>query len=184
MARRVKILLQAAAVLVVALLVALLAWQVVRTDQGRALGSKVEANERPLAPVFTLERLSTNDEVSLASLRGKVVVLNFWASWCLPCKDEAPVLEAAWNEWRDNGVTMVGVDVQDFEGDALRFVDRHDVTYPILRDENNWTWGHYGLKGIPETWFVDRTGRLVGERIEGPVTAERLDRNIRVALGT
>jgi cytochrome c biogenesis protein CcmG, thiol:disulfide interchange protein DsbE len=184
MARGVKILLQAAAVLVVALLVALLAWQVVRTDRGQRLAADVNAGKEPHAPIFTLERLDTNEDVSLASLRGQVVVLNFWASWCLPCKDEAPVLEAAWNKWRDEGVTIVGVDVQDFEGDALRFVDRYGVTYPILRDENNWTWGHYGLKGIPETWFVDRTGRLVGERIEGPITAERLDRNIRLALGT
>ena len=62
-------------------------------------------------------------------------------------------------------------------------VDRYGVTYPILRDRQGWTWGRYGLKGLPETWFVDTEGRLVGERFEGPVTAEELDRNIRVALG-
>jgi cytochrome c biogenesis protein CcmG, thiol:disulfide interchange protein DsbE len=182
MARRVKILLQAAAVLVVALLVALLGWQVVRTDKGRALGSKVEAGQRPLAPVFTLERLDTKEDVSLASLRGKVVVLNFWASWCAPCKDEAPVLEQAWQRWRDRGVVVVGIDVRDFDVDARRFVERYGVTYPILRDKHDWTWGHYGLRGVPETWFVAKDGRLVGERIEGPLSDDDLDRNIQIAL--
>jgi cytochrome c biogenesis protein CcmG/thiol:disulfide interchange protein DsbE len=183
MARRVKIVLQAAAVLVVALLLALLGWQVARTDEGQGLAANVDAGKRPYAPVFTLERLDNEQEVSLGALRGKVVVLNFWASWCAPCKDEAPVLEEAWQRWREEGVVVVGVDVQDFDVDADRFVDRYDVTYPILRDRENWSWGHYGLKGLPETWFVASDGRLVGERIEGPVTREDLERNIRTALG-
>jgi cytochrome c biogenesis protein CcmG/thiol:disulfide interchange protein DsbE len=181
MARRVKIVLQAAAVLVVALLVALLAWQVVRTDQGRELGSKVDSGQRPQAPVFELDRLDQDGKVSLASMRGKVVVLNFWASWCSPCKDEAPALEQAWQRWREQDVVVVGVDLQDLDGDARRFVGRYGLTYPILRDRKNWTWGHYGVTGLPETWFVDREGRLA-KRIKGPVTAEALDRHIRIAL--
>jgi cytochrome c biogenesis protein CcmG/thiol:disulfide interchange protein DsbE len=184
MARRVKIALQAAAVAVVALLIGLLAWQVVRTDQGRALGSKVEAGQKPMAPVFDLENLEGGGSVSLADFRGKVVVLNFWASWCAPCKDEAPELEAAWQRWRDRGVVVIGVDQQDLSSDARRFVDRYDLTYPSLHDKHQWTWGRYGLSGLPETWFVDREGRLVGEHVEGPVSAEELDRNIRVALGS
>ncbi len=183
MARRVKIALQAAAVLVVALLVGLLAWQVVRTDQGRALGSKVESGQKPPAPVFTLDKLDGSGQMSLADLRGKVVVLNFWASWCAPCKDEAGTLEEAWQRWRDRDVVVVGVDLQDLSSDARRFVDRYNLTYPTLRD-SGWTWGRYGLSGLPETWFVDREGRLVGEHVEGPVTAEEIDRNIRIALGT
>jgi cytochrome c biogenesis protein CcmG/thiol:disulfide interchange protein DsbE len=183
MARRVKIVLQAAAVLVIALLVALLGWQVFRTDQGRALGSKVDSGQRPQAPVFALDRLDQDGKVSLASMRGKVVVLNFWASWCAPCKDEAPALEQAWQRWREQDVAVVGVDLQDLDSDARRFVERYGLTYPILRDRKNWTWGHYGLTGLPETWFVDREGRLAG-RINGPVTAAVLDRNIRIALGS
>jgi cytochrome c biogenesis protein CcmG/thiol:disulfide interchange protein DsbE len=182
MARRVKIVLQAAAVLAVGLLVGLLAWQVARTDKGRALGSKVSAGQRPAAPVFELDRLDGEGKVSLASLRGKVVVLNFWASWCAPCKDEVPELEAASRRWRDQGVVVVGISLQDLDSDARRFVERYGLTYLILRDKGNWTWGHYGLRGLPETWFVDRDGLLVGEHVEGPVTPAELDQNIRVAL--
>jgi cytochrome c biogenesis protein CcmG, thiol:disulfide interchange protein DsbE len=184
MAPWVRIALQAAAVLVVALLVALLGWQVFRTDEGLGLRAKVEAGETPQAPVFQLEQLDRDEEVSLASLRGKAVVLNFWASWCLPCKDEAPELEAAWGRWRDQDVVVVGINLQDFDTDAQRFIDRYGVTYPVLRDKNGWTWGRYGLLGLPETWFVDTEGRLVGEIFEGPVTAADLDRNIRIALGS
>src|SRR5919198_883524 len=121
MARRVKIALQAAAVAVVALLIGLLAWQVVRTDQGRALGSKVESGQKPQAPVFELDKLDGSGQVSLADLRGKAVVLNFWASWCAPCKDEAPELESAWQRWRNKDVVVVGIDIQDFGTDAQRF---------------------------------------------------------------
>jgi cytochrome c biogenesis protein CcmG, thiol:disulfide interchange protein DsbE len=184
MARPVKIGLQATAVLVVALLVGLLAWQVVRTDQGRSLRDKVAAGEKPAAPVFQLDQLGQSSQVSLADLRGKAVVVNFWASWCRPCKDETQALEEAWQRWRQRDVVVVGVDLQDFSGDAQRFVDRYGISYPVLRDRHNWTWGRYGLTGLPETWFVDRHGRLVGEYIEGPVSPEELDRNIRIALGT
>lgn len=184
MARWVKIALQAAAVAVVALLIGLLAWQVVRTDHSRSLRDRVVAGEKPAAPVFRLDELRGSQEISLAALRGKAVVVNFWASWCVPCRDESGTLEQAWQRWRYRDVVFLGVDVRDFSGDAERFVDRYGISYPVLHDGDGWTWGRYGLTGLPETWFVDRHGRLVGASIQGPVNADELDRNIRVALGT
>ena len=184
MARRVKLLFQAAALLLVALLVGLLAWRVVRQEEGRALSAKLEQGQRPAAPSFTLESLGGDRRISLADYRGKVVVLNFWASWCRPCKEEAPLLEAAWRRYRDQGVVVLGVDAQDFRSDAQRFVDRYGLTYPIAHDRNGSTLGRFGLTGFPETWFVGRDGRLVGERIAEELSEEALERNIRLALGT
>jgi cytochrome c biogenesis protein CcmG/thiol:disulfide interchange protein DsbE len=180
---RLKIVLQAAAVLVIALLLALLGWQVFRTDKGAALSKQVDANQKPPAPLFTLPELGSDNDVSLASYRGKAVVLNFWASWCGPCKAEAPLLESAWQRYKGKGVVVVGVDAQDFDVDAQRFVDRAGITYPVLRDKHGSTLGHYGVTGFPETWFVDPQGRLVGEHIAGPLTKESLEQNIRIALG-
>jgi cytochrome c biogenesis protein CcmG/thiol:disulfide interchange protein DsbE len=182
MARRGKIVLQAAAVLVVALLVALLGWQVFRTDKGRDLSGKVDKGGRPAAPTFTLDRLDGDGKLSLASFRGKAVILNFWASWCVPCKEESPRLQDFWERNRSKGVVVVGIDAQDFDFDARRFVDRYGLTYPILRDKHGSTLGHYGISGFPETWFVDRRGRLVGKHIEGPVSDEELERYVRLAL--
>jgi cytochrome c biogenesis protein CcmG, thiol:disulfide interchange protein DsbE len=172
---RLKIVLQVAAVSVVALLLALLGWQVFQKDKKPDLGRA--------APLFTLPHLGNDEELSLASLRGKVVVLNFWASWCNPCKGEAPLLESVWNRYKDKGVVVVGVDAQDFDVDAQRFVDNAGITYPVVRDRHGSTLGHYGVTGFPETWFIDARGRLVGEHVVGPLTEEDLERNIQIALG-
>jgi len=182
MARRVKLVLQAAAVLVVAALVALLGWRVVEQERGRNLARELDAGERPYPPQFSLPSLAGEDTVSLADFRGKVVVLNFWASWCQPCKQEAPRLEAAWRRYREQGVVVLGVDAQDFRSDGQRFVERFGVTYPIAHDRNGSTLGRYGLTGFPETWFVGRDGRLVGERVTGELSEEALERNIGLAL--
>src|SRR5919108_5035067 len=130
MAGRLKLILQAAAVSVVALLLVLLAWQVVKADEGRALTAQIAAGMRPPAPDFDLELLDESGKLPLSSLRGNVVVLNFWASWCTPCKDEASILQSGWERWRERGVRFVGIDAQDFKGDARRFLERYGVTYP------------------------------------------------------
>jgi cytochrome c biogenesis protein CcmG, thiol:disulfide interchange protein DsbE len=185
MARRAKIVLQAAAVSVVALLIALLGWQVTREETTGGVASALASGGTPAAPDFDLERLDAEGRFRLSGEEGsRVVVLNFWASWCLPCKDEAGILQAGWERWRDRGVLFVGVDAQDFQSDARRFIDRYETTYPHVYDGRGSTLGRFGVTGFPETWFVDRFGRLVGERVQGPVTAQQLDRNIRLALGS
>jgi cytochrome c biogenesis protein CcmG/thiol:disulfide interchange protein DsbE len=184
MARRGKLILQAAAVTVVALLVALLGWRVVQQEEGRGLDAALAAGKRPLAPDFALEALDGEETIALRDYRGKVVVLNFWASWCLPCKSEAPLLQSVWERYREAGLVVLGVDAQDLKSDARKFVERYELTYPIAHDRDGVTLGRYGYNAFPETWFVDREGRLVGEHIVGEFTEEQLEENIRLALET
>jgi cytochrome c biogenesis protein CcmG/thiol:disulfide interchange protein DsbE len=184
MARRVKLILQAGAVLVIALLVALLGWKVAEQEEGRGLSAALERGERPHPPALSFETLEGDDTISLAEYRGKAVVLNFWASWCQPCKKEAPLLQETWERYRDEGLVVIGVDAQDFRQDARRFVERYGLTYPIAYDGNGKSLGRFGNTGFPETWFVGRDGRLVGEHIVGEFDAEQLEENVHAALGT
>ena len=181
MAGRSKLLLQAAAVTVVALLLALLAREVFAEGKARSLRESVRAGETPTAPSFDLPRLDRDGRLSLASLRGKAVVVNFWASWCEPCKEETPRLERAWQRYRDDGVVVVGVDAHDFKSDARRFMNRYRVSYPVVHDGKGSTLTRFGIVGFPETLFLDRGGKLVAW-VQGPVSEEDLGRNIGRAL--
>ena len=180
MPARLKIGLQALSVAAVLALLALLIWKV--AHQGKGAAGQLAQGKTPPAPHFDLGRLDGAGKLSLASLRGKVVVLNFWASWCAPCKSEAPRLEAAWKRYRSQGVVVVGVDAQDFSGDARRFIRKHGLTYPNVHDGPGGVLPKYGVTGFPETYFVDRRGRLVGERVEGEISAQRLTDGIERAL--
>jgi len=174
--------LQAAALGLVAFLLVLLGLRVLADDHAAALAANVQAGKAPPAPQFTLPRLDGRGSVNLAAFRGKVVLLNFWASWCVPCKKEAGVMERAWQRWRGKGVVFLGVDAQDFESDASRFLHAHDITYPNVHDGAGGISARYGVSGFPETWFVDRRGKLVVDHVSGPVGAARIDRDLRRAL--
>ena len=182
MAGRARFFLQAAAVTVVALLLGLLLVETLRDAEARSVAAALEEGESPPAPRFELPRLDQDGTLSLASLRGKAVVINFWASWCEPCKEEAAVLEAGWRRYRERDVVFVGIDAQDFKSDAQRFVARYGITYPTVRDGEGDVYKRYGITGFPETWFVGRNGKLVGRRIQGPVTEAELEENIELAL--
>jgi cytochrome c biogenesis protein CcmG/thiol:disulfide interchange protein DsbE len=116
------------------------------------------------------------------------VVINFWASWCEPCKAEAAALESRWQQYRGQGVVFLGIDYNDPIGDARRFLAHHGVTYPTLLDGSGMIGDRYGLSGVPETYFIDRTGHIVGDHILGPITtahwAAAFDRSMKVALGS
>ena len=99
-------------------------------------------------------------------------------------KDEAPLLEDAWQRYRDNGLVVLGIDAQDFRSDAQGFVERYGLTYPMVFDGHGASLGRFGNTGFPETWFVGRDGRLVGDHIVGPFTREQLEENVRAALNT
>ncbi|MDQ3067696.1 MAG: TlpA family protein disulfide reductase [Actinomycetota bacterium] len=180
MTGRLRLGAQVAAVAVVASLLGLLGWKLLQGES--EVTSELSRGGAPAAPAFVLERLDGKGDLELASLRGKTVVLNFWASWCGPCKDEAPLLEEASKRWRDKDVVFVGVDVKDFRGDARDFLERYGVTYTNVYDGKGSTIGRYGVTGYPETYFIDPGGR-VRYRIAGPVDdAADVDEAIEKAL--
>jgi cytochrome c biogenesis protein CcmG/thiol:disulfide interchange protein DsbE len=124
-----------------------------------------------VAPDFTLERLDRDGDLTLSSLRGKGVVLNVWASWCIPCKEEAPYLERVWRQHRSRGLVVVGLDAKDFRRDARRFVQKYDLTFPVVFDGPGDTLAEYGVTGFPETFVLDRQGRVV-ETFVGAVNTD------------
>ena len=173
MTGRLKLGAQVLAVGLVALLLALLVWKLVH-------GSGKKAAVGKAAPNFTLNRIDRPGRLQLASLRGKVVVLNFWASWCYPCKQEAPTLAAAAKRYAGR-VVVLGVDVNDFAGDARKFAHRYGLDYPIVHDNHNVTSPTYGLTGLPETFFIDRTGKVI-VHVAGQVDATQVQDGVQQAL--
>jgi cytochrome c biogenesis protein CcmG/thiol:disulfide interchange protein DsbE len=124
------------------------------------------------APDFTLSLLDGR-ELSLADQRGLVVVVNFWASWCSPCRDEAPALERVWREYEDKGVVFVGVNVNDVTANAMAFIEEFNITYPNGPDPYNRISKAYHTTGVPETFLIAKEGRLAEQYI-GSVAETRL----------
>jgi len=176
---RLKLGAQALAVGLVAGLLALLIWKVAH-DSGGGAASKIDHGKIAAAPGFKLNRLDGGGDLSLAALRGKPVVLNFWASWCYPCNKEAPALEQAARQWSGKA-TVVGVDVRDARGDARKFLRAHDISYPVVHDNHDSMWPKWGLTGLPETFFVDPSGRVVGH-VAGQINEATLRTGIEEAL--
>lgn len=142
-------------------------------------GGLVELGGRQADP-FTLD-LFSGGSIALDDLRGQVVVLNFWASWCPPCRTEAPALNAAWRELRDQEVTFIGVDVWDERDDALVFIEEYDVRYPNGLDRGGSITVLYGIRGIPETYIIDPDG-LLRAKFVGPVETPELIETVQQVI--
>jgi cytochrome c biogenesis protein CcmG, thiol:disulfide interchange protein DsbE len=154
---------QALAMMGVGILASLLVWKLTHQTPPPKVGAP--------APAFSLPRLTGNGDLSLRSLRGKTVVLNFFASWCAPCKREAPDLESVWRKYRSDGIVVLGVDSGDTKGAARDFLSAHGVTYPIVFDpQQTLALGPYAVPGLPVTYVLNPKGRIVGSPVLGPVS--------------
>ena len=152
-------------------LVSLLAYGLASSNgESSTLDDAVARGERPQAPALDLPPLDgKGPNRSLADYKGKVVVLNVWASWCVPCRDESPLLERWHKRLAPRGGTVVGIDVQDVDSDARAFIAQYRMTYPQLRDkEGDRVRSAYSTVGYPETFVIDRRGRVAALQ-RGPV---------------
>ena len=140
----------------------------------------VKAQKSPItsgaAPDFTLTSFD-GKTLTLSKLQGKVVVVNFWASWCPPCRVEAPYLEQTWRKYKDRGVVFIGVDYVDTEPNALTYLKEFDITYFNGPDLGTRISQSYNIKGVPETYYVARNGEVRGNTI-GPLIPPQLDQKI------
>jgi cytochrome c biogenesis protein CcmG/thiol:disulfide interchange protein DsbE len=156
---------------VVLVLLAGIGWSAARVMGGGVLGQDPFGRQ---APAFRLPRVDGDGSVALAGLRGSPVVLNFWASWCQPCRQEAAVLASAQRRWHERGVVFVGIDTTDRTSDAIAFERRYGVRYPSVADRLGQLQVTYGVLGFPETFFLGADGTIVAKYV-GPIDRATLD---------
>jgi cytochrome c biogenesis protein CcmG/thiol:disulfide interchange protein DsbE len=154
---------------IAAALVGLLSYGVASQGTDNKLDVALQEGKRPPAPDASLRKLGDTGSGAIDDYRGKVVLVNFWASWCDPCKDEAPLVEKTHQELAAHGGTVVGVDTRDASDAALQFVKAHGMTYPSLRDGSGDYANKWGLTGYPESFLLDKDGRVVAIN-RGPIT--------------
>jgi cytochrome c biogenesis protein CcmG/thiol:disulfide interchange protein DsbE len=160
-----------------AALIGLLAYGVAGTGADTTLDDAMRDGKRVDPPVERLEKLGADGTGSLADYKGQVVLVNVWASWCEPCRDELPLLERTHKRLAGDGATVLGIDVKENSGAALDAVGEFGLTYPNLRDPDGTYVREFGQTGYPETYVLDRDGKIAAVR-RLPVTREWLDRTL------
>jgi cytochrome c biogenesis protein CcmG/thiol:disulfide interchange protein DsbE len=185
-----------AGVLAVAAFVGLLAYGIATKNPDTTIDDSLARSDPIAAPGFELPVLERGSlgprlgarlrpalddgQLGLDELRGTPLVLNFWASWCVPCREEAPTLERGWHTARPKGVLFLGLNMQDLTEDARAFMREFDNSYLNVRDQSNGVARDWGVTGLPETFFITARGEVVGHVI-GVVSAERLRAGIAAA---
>jgi cytochrome c biogenesis protein CcmG/thiol:disulfide interchange protein DsbE len=167
-----------AAIVSVAALLGLLAYGLGSAQPDRGIEGALANGERADAPGFEMARLSGEGRRALDDYRGQIVVLNFWASWCEPCREESPLLQR-WHERLSEGGrgTVLGIDVDDVTSDANAFIEEFGLTYPMLKDPGYDVRSEYGVAGLPETVVIDREGRITAIK-RGPVDERWMRREV------
>ena len=154
--------------LAVLALVALLVYGVNSSGPSRSLDSQIARGEKPAAPALDLTSLDAGAKTSLSDYKGKVVLLNVWASWCTPCREESPLLQRWHERMQPLGGTVLGIDTLDIKGDALGFIKKYKLTYPQLNDREGTSIKKLGTAQYPESFVVDKRGRITALQ-RGPV---------------
>lgn len=167
---------KSASVLVLTVFVVIVAYSFTR-QSGDTLGAQPIGHA---APAFSLP-LYDGKSLSLADLKGKPVVVNFWASWCDPCREEAPTLEWVWEQYKGKGVIFLGVDIWDSEPDARAFIKEFGLTYPNGADPGGAIANQYGVTGVPETYFIGKDGKVTRKFI-GAVNERQMIASIEEIL--
>ncbi len=141
-----------------------------------------EARVGFLAPDFTLDGLD-GQPISLRDLRGQAIVLNFWATWCPPCREEMPALERVYQARRQDGVVVLGVNQMEAKAQVQRFLDERGITFPIALDTDGEVGRAYRVRALPTTYFIDRHGVIRDMVIGGPMSEALLRSKIAALLG-
>lgn len=153
-------------------LLAIVGWGLAKARSGQVASG--------LAPDFTLASFN-GDTIKLSDLRGQVVIINFWASWCPPCREEAAYLEQTWQKYKDRGVFFIGIDYADTDKEALAYLEEFNITYFNGSDLGTRISQAYNMQGVPETFYVDKNGELRGIHV-GPLFYPTLDEKIEELL--
>lgn len=144
-----------------AALIALLIYGVTQQGTGDPLATALSKGKKPIAAVATLPVLEGSGTNSLAAYRGRVVIVNFFASWCQPCAAEAPLIAQTQKTLAKDGATFLGVSWNDSPQDSIGFLRQHNLSYPVIRDVTGSYAKTYGVKGMPESFVIDRSGHIV-----------------------